>query len=90
MLTATGMRHHIATMSQIHSRQGDEYTEQLPGFFGMTSRFTLKTIGFPYTCKSNCNNFYALLNRVALHGKMVAMTEYNRIGMTALSLETSK
>ena len=41
MLTATGMRHHIATMSQIHSRQGDEYTEQLPGFFGMTSRFTL-------------------------------------------------
>lgn len=36
------------------------------------------------------NNFYALLNRVALHGKMVAMTEYNRIGMTALSLETSK
>lgn len=34
MITSTGMRHHIATMSQIHSKQNDNYTEQLAGFLG--------------------------------------------------------
>lgn len=34
MLTSTGMRHHIATMSQIHSKQNDQYTEHLAGFLG--------------------------------------------------------
>lgn len=34
MLTSTGMRHHIATMSQIHAKQNDHYTEQLAGFLG--------------------------------------------------------
>ncbi|CAK1585620.1 unnamed protein product [Parnassius mnemosyne] len=34
MLTSTGMRHHIATMSQVHSKQNDQYTEHLAGFLG--------------------------------------------------------
>lgn len=34
MLTSTGIRHHIATMSQIEARQNDNYTEQLAGFLG--------------------------------------------------------
>lgn len=34
MLTATGMRYHIATMSQVHSNQNDQYTERLAGFLG--------------------------------------------------------
>ncbi|CAH2979423.1 unnamed protein product [Chilo suppressalis] len=34
MITSTGMRHHIATMSQLHSTQNDKYTEHLAGFLG--------------------------------------------------------
>ncbi|KAG6455752.1 hypothetical protein O3G_MSEX009375 [Manduca sexta] len=34
MLTSTGMRHHIATMSQVHAKQNDQYTEHLAGFLG--------------------------------------------------------
>ncbi|KAG6461028.1 hypothetical protein O3G_MSEX012370 [Manduca sexta] len=34
MLTATGLRHHIATMSQIYSGRNDKYTEHLAGFMG--------------------------------------------------------
>lgn len=34
MLTATGLRHHIATMSQVHSGRNDKYTEHLAGFMG--------------------------------------------------------
>lgn len=34
MLTSTGMRHHIATMSQLHAKRNDQYTEHLAGFLG--------------------------------------------------------
>lgn len=34
MLTVTGLRHHIVTMSQVHSGRNYKYTEHLAGFMG--------------------------------------------------------
>ncbi|XP_028037005.1 uncharacterized protein LOC114248078 [Bombyx mandarina] len=34
MVTATGLRHHIATVSQVHAKQNDKFTEHLATFLG--------------------------------------------------------